>query len=327
MNDLIKKNCFKAALENEYFKEKITEFYVENRKLKEELTALNKNNQQLDQKLANLQLNFDKQLEINSNLVKELQKSDELARAIVIKKLNQETQTTKKNEETSTQTNIEDNPSLYSHLNQDFKTTSGCSVCNYSKNNDKKGKTPRTVSSIPENQNKWNQENKKSFVKLCEMQHSLLKKYEDEVNRNAVNDDLIRRMKFELDEQMERIKQLELERQNSKLKNEEKIKKMKLQLETYKSKCNNFKKILRCFDGKFFDEIEVFKSELEEQRRLNNYYETLLKLKEKSTEEEQMMSDQFNTSDMIELSTKSYQQNINNNESIDINSIINELKF
>ena len=79
------------------------------------------------------------------------------------------------------------------------------------------------------------------------MQHTLLKKYENEVNANAVKQDLINHMKLELDS-LESCKKT-LEEENSELKKQSelfqdldiKYKRLILDYEASKLKCKKYK--------------------------------------------------------------------------------------
>jgi hypothetical protein len=114
------------------------------------------------------------------------------------------------------------------------------------------------------------------------MQHNLLKKYEDEVNSNAVKQDLINHMKIELDQYEAKCKSYESDIQNLhvQLENvlhlEAKQKSLLLDLESYKIKCEKYKKSLKYFDDNFFNEIENLKHMHDEAVKLNKYYEHLL---------------------------------------------------
>ena len=123
---------------------------------------------------------------------------------------------------------------------------------------------------------------KKSYVKLCEMQHSLLKKYENEVNSNAVKQDLINHMKLEIDELTDKCKNSDAERSEllsriSQLDElEMSFKSMLLDYETCKIKCKKYKSELKCFDEKFFDELEDMKFNYHKAIKMNKHYENLL---------------------------------------------------
>jgi hypothetical protein len=114
------------------------------------------------------------------------------------------------------------------------------------------------------------------------MQHTLLKKYENEVNANAVKQDLINHMKLELDS-LESCKKT-LEEENSELKKQSelfqdldiKYKRLILDYEASKLKCKKYKNELKCFDQSFFDELEELKLNYNESLKLNRHYETLL---------------------------------------------------
>lgn len=244
-------DCLQASLQNEYFKEKLTEFYKENKRLKEELTEL--------KRLRTLSV-------------------------------------TKDQNEMSTQTQSE------CDSNQRLRGSTTCSVCIDRGTVNKSGKTlkstsstsmqekyrPNTITATSTEQSNdfdndmFNKKNKKSYVKLCEMQHNLLKKYEDEVNSNAVKQDLINHMKLELDQLNEVVKKSELEKselmkrigQLDEL--ETSFKSMLLDYENCRIKCRKYKAELKCFDEKFFDELEDLKYNFYESIKLNKHYENLL---------------------------------------------------
>ena len=114
------------------------------------------------------------------------------------------------------------------------------------------------------------------------MQHSLLKKYENEVNSNAVKQDLINHMKLELDS-LESSKN-KVEEENVELKKrlemledlETKHKSLVLDYESCKLKCKKYKNELKCFDKRFFDELEELKKNYHDSIKLNKHYEDLL---------------------------------------------------
>lgn len=114
------------------------------------------------------------------------------------------------------------------------------------------------------------------------MQHNLLKKYEDEVNLNAVKQDLINHMKIEIDQLTQKCQEKENEtselakrlEQLDELK--ENFKSLLLDYETCKIKCKKYKTELKCFDEKFFDELEDLKYNFYESIKLNKHYEQLL---------------------------------------------------
>ena len=114
------------------------------------------------------------------------------------------------------------------------------------------------------------------------MQHNLLKKYENEVNSNAVKQDLINHMKLELDS-LESAK-VNVEQENTELKMrleafqdfQMKHKTLVLDYESCKLKCKKYKNELKCFDKNFFDELEELKKNYQDSIKLNNHYENLL---------------------------------------------------
>ena len=114
------------------------------------------------------------------------------------------------------------------------------------------------------------------------MQHNLLKKYENEVNDNAVKQDLINHMKIELDQLAEKSQQQAIENaehvkrlgQLDEL--ELNFKSLLLDYESCKIKCKKYKRELECFDEKFFDELEDLKYNFSEAVKLNKHYEKIL---------------------------------------------------
>jgi hypothetical protein len=114
------------------------------------------------------------------------------------------------------------------------------------------------------------------------MQHNLLKKYEDEVNSNAVKQDLINHMKLEIDQLNHTVKKSESEngelmKRLSQLDElEASFKSMLLDYENCRLKCKKYKAELKCFDEKFFDELEDLKYNFYESIKLNKHYENLL---------------------------------------------------
>ena len=55
-----------------------------------------------------------------------------------------------------------------------------------------------------------------------------------------------------------------------------KLKKITIELESYKLKCQKYKNELKCFDEKFFEEIEDLKYKYSEAVKLNKHYENIL---------------------------------------------------
>ena len=114
------------------------------------------------------------------------------------------------------------------------------------------------------------------------MQHNLLKKYEYEVNSNAVKQDLINHMKLEIDQLNQTVKKSESEngelmKRLSQLDElEASFKSMLLDYENCRLKCKKYKAELKCFDEKFFDELEDLKYNFYESIKLNKHYENLL---------------------------------------------------
>lgn len=123
---------------------------------------------------------------------------------------------------------------------------------------------------------------KKSYDKLCQMQHDLLKKYEDEVNMGAVKQGLINQLKLELEKSENVCKSYENELIDlrSQLEELEALKKqnrsLKIDLEGIKLKYETCQKELDFFDEDFFDEIKTLKCKYRDALKLNKYYENLL---------------------------------------------------
>ncbi|CAF0827711.1 unnamed protein product [Brachionus calyciflorus] len=235
-------NCLKINLENEYFKEKITEIYNENKRLKEQIANLN-----------------------------------------AISKSEAGCQTIQKNDEIICISNIKSN-----------KGSIKCSICqrNTEANSTKQNKNiqefSKDKSKFKENLEMYDQINKigtlliKSYVKLCGMQQNLLKKYEDEVNSNAVKLDLINKMKVELDQYAKKCKTTEIELNNLRLKIDSlhqieiKYKQLIIDLAAYKLKCNRYEQQMKLFDDDFLKDIENLKNKYDETLQLNKHYVRLL---------------------------------------------------
>ena len=114
------------------------------------------------------------------------------------------------------------------------------------------------------------------------MQHTLLKKYENEVNSNAVKQDLINHMKLELDSLESNKNELELELNEMKKKLDyftdldSKHKSLVLDNESLKLKVKKYKSDLKYFDQSFFDDLEELKRKYDESIQLNKHYEKIL---------------------------------------------------
>ena len=102
------------------------------------------------------------------------------------------------------------------------------------------------------------------------------------MNLNAVKQELINKMKIEIDQLEEKCKlheneisllQIQIENMQHL---EARQKSLLLDLENYKTKYEKYKKSLKYFDDDFFSEIENLKSRHDETIRLNKYYEYLL---------------------------------------------------
>ena len=137
------------------------------------------------------------------------------------------------------------------------------------------------------------------------MQHNLLKKYQDEVNANTVKQDLINHMNLELEEYETKCKNFlmqidELKQRLELMINlEDKYKKLLIDHEELKIKCKTYKNELKCFDEKFFEEIEDLKYNYAESVKLNKYYEFVLNQMKRKKNCENMLQDSSNSDDMI----------------------------
>jgi hypothetical protein len=230
-------NCFQTELEIKYFKEKLTEIFLENKKLKNQLVFLEGKNVETQRIDASCQ---------TSNV-----SIESLAdKANILKPF----------------TKIP----IYTSNPRCLKCISKSSV------------SVQTKAVNTFDNDFFNQQNKKSYVKLCEMHHNLLKKLENEVNDNTVKQDLINHMKLELDQleakcvkyennieslyaKIEKLKETDLQN-----------KKLSIELESFKIKCQKYKNELKCFDEKFFEEIEDLKFKYCEAVKLNKHYEKIL---------------------------------------------------
>lgn len=102
------------------------------------------------------------------------------------------------------------------------------------------------------------------------------------MNSSAVKQDLINHMKLELDQLTETVKRSEVEKtelmkridQLDEL--ETSFRSMLLDYENCRMKCKKYKAELKCFDEKFFDELEDLKYNFYESIKLNKHYENLL---------------------------------------------------
>jgi hypothetical protein len=131
------------------------------------------------------------------------------------------------------------------------------------------------------------------------MQHNLLKKYQDEVNANTVKQDLINHMNLELEEYESKCKSflMQIDELKQKLEQmislEDKYKNLLIDHEELKIKCRTYKNELKCFDEKFFEEIEDLKYNYAESVKLNKYYEFVLNQVKKNNCEK-MLKDRSN---------------------------------
>ena len=123
---------------------------------------------------------------------------------------------------------------------------------------------------------------KKSYVKLCEMQHNLLRKYEEEVNMSTVKQDLINRMHIEIEQLRTRCGELEnVHGELEKCRDElatlgVKHRQLVVEHESTRHKLHKYKSELKCFDDQFFDEIEELKYNYAQALELNKHYEQLI---------------------------------------------------
>lgn len=240
-------NCVQTALENDYFRQKLTEYYKENKRLKQTVAEL----------------------------------VDKLKEPKLVCKSNQYSTHTQTDQQVVNKDSCTSKPPV-----------SRCCVCSkrptsQPKFRNRQVQTEEKPVERGSSQNKtdkevFNQQNKKSYVKLCDMHHNLLKKYEEEVNAGAVKQDLIQRMKSEIDELDGKCKAYEnrIASLNTQLENmqclESRYKSLEIDLASVKMKCDKYKKSLSRFDDSFFAEIEALKKRHDESVNLNKYYEYLL---------------------------------------------------
>lgn len=117
------------------------------------------------------------------------------------------------------------------------------------------------------------------------MQQSLLKKYEDEVNSNAVRLNLINKMKVELEKYESKCKYYEDELNNmrKKIDNlhelENKNKQLSIEMESYKLKYQSCQESLKLFDDDFFYDIENLKNNYDKVVRINSEYKKIIEKK------------------------------------------------
>lgn len=162
------------------------------------------------------------------------------------------------------------------------------------------------------------------------MQHTLLKKYEDEVNSNAVKQDLINHMKLEIDGLESKNNELEQELIELKKKLDSfadldtKYKRLILDNESLKLKLKRYKTDLKFFDKSFFDSLEELKRRYDESIELNKHYEKLLyELKESSLENNfskkvTFEQDNYSDADIVNSSL---------NETLNYQSLIDQLNY
>lgn len=131
---------------------------------------------------------------------------------------------------------------------------------------------------------------KKSYDKMCQMHHELLKKYEDEVNMGAVKQGLINQLKADLDECKRQCQSCEAEINELRSGRDEldKLRKqnrsLKIDVEDMKRKYEEFRRELDSFvDEDFLDEIKTLKKKYADALKLNKYYENLLFYSDKHT--------------------------------------------
>jgi len=239
-------NCFQTELEIKYFKEKLTEFFIENKNLKSQIVCL-------DAKRADTKKN-EKSTQTSSNASTDAVQQD---KTNILKPF----------------TKIP----IYTSNPRCLKCISKSSV------------SVQTKAVNTFDNDTYNQQNKKSYVKLCEMHHNLLKKLENEVNDNTVKQDLINHMKLELDQLEAKCVKYEsqIESLYAKIENlketDSQNKKLSIELESYRIKCQKYKNELKCFDEKFFEEIEDLKYKYCEAVKLNKHYEKILLENQKET--------------------------------------------
>lgn len=235
-------NCFQTELEIKYFKEKLTEFFIENKKLKSQIAVLEAKN--ITPKT------FDISCQTSNTSPQSVQEEKNILKPF---------------------TKIP----IYTSNPRCLKCIAKSSV------------SVQTKAVNTFDNDIYNQQNKKSYVKLCEMHHNLLKKLENEVNDNTVKQDLINHMKLELDQLESKCVKYEnnLESLYTKIENlketDSQNKKLLIELESYKIKCQKYKNELKCFDEKFFEEIEDLKFKYCEAVKLNKDYEKILLDKQK----------------------------------------------
>ena len=116
---------------------------------------------------------------------------------------------------------------------------------------------------------------------MHEIHNNLLKRHEKEIYSNAIDKVTIDRLKVELNELEVKCKKLEKEKldllqKQTKLDYNTKVNDLIAKLKEYKIKYKKCLGELRCFDEKFFDEIEDIKYYLQESLKLNDYYEGIL---------------------------------------------------
>jgi hypothetical protein len=263
-------NCVRTSLENDYFREKLTEFYRENKKLKEQIQHLILENEKYKQ-------------------TDRCEKSSQTLTTTTTDAKEQGPPSNKFNNQTNLEKKL-----LVSSNKQ-------CSVCSQINRHSSQAKSRYTqTSELAATSNKssssslvavgvntfdpniYNNQNKKSYAKLCEMQQTLLQKYEQEVNMNAVKQSLINQMKLELDKCESACKTYENEMATlkSNMQDYARVKaanrSLKLDLESYKVKYEKYKRELDFFDDDFFIEIESLKDKYNEAVKMNKYYESIL---------------------------------------------------
>ena len=284
-------NCFQTELEIKYFKEKLTDFFLENKKLKSQLVYLEAKNVETQRIDASCQ---------TSNV-----SIESLAdKANILKPF----------------TKIP----IYTSNPRCLKCIAKSSV------------SVQTKAVNTFDNDSFNQQNKKSYVKLCEMHHNLLKKLENEVNDNTVKQDLINHMKLELDQleakcvkyetnieslyaKIEKLKETDLQN-----------KKLSIELESFKIKCQKYKNELKFFDEKFFEEIEDLKFKYCEAVKLNKHYEKILmdnqKDVNKSTVKNRVKFAIDNDSDILKSESEKVSEKTNEYnqfDSLDLDDLIN----
>ena len=123
----------------------------------------------------------------------------------------------------------------------------------------------------------------------------MLKRHEKEINANAIQKVTIDRLRADINDLESKCKTLEKDKldllqKQTKMDYNEKTIDLMNKLKYYKNKYKKCLSELKCFDEKFFEEIEDIKYFLQESLKLNEYYENLLHV---SNGEGRKMSEKF----------------------------------